>query len=183
MPDLQIKPLEGIGEVSFGMSVAEVRRVLGDPEKSVIDIQEDRTNLTSNRLVYSRKWVYPSLGIVLSFTAPNELAFDLRLRSITIDGSDATLDGVRLLGLSEKDFLNAIASTRIGVVELISKLQPVEWADPDCEIREYACERVRMTFWIENGMVTSISMWDEWRATPYIKFKTTVKMSLPDVKK
>jgi hypothetical protein len=180
MPDLQIKPLEGIGEVNFGMPVGVVRHILGEPEKSVIDIQEDRGNLTPNRLIYSRKWAYPSLGVVLSFTAPNELAFDLRLRSITIDGSDATLDGVRLLGLTEKEFLKAIAGTQIGTVELISKLQPVEWADPDCEIREYACERVRMTFWIENGIVTSISMWDEIRTTPYIKFKTTVKMAVPD---
>ena len=65
MPDLQIKPLEGIGEVNFGMPVGVVRHILGEPEKSVIDIQEDRGNLTSNRLIYSRKWAYPSLGIVL----------------------------------------------------------------------------------------------------------------------
>lgn len=180
MPDLQIKPLEGVGDIDFGMSVTEVRRILGDPEKSVIDIREDRTSLASNRLIYSRKWAYPSLGLVLSFTATNEMAFELQLYTITIQDPRATIDGVRLLRLSEKEFLDAIGNTQLGPVYLISDLQPMEWGNPDCDIREYVCERARMTFWIENGTVTSICMWDEYPTTPYIKFKTTLKMGFPD---
>ena len=181
MPALQIRPLDGIGDISFGMSVTEVRRLLGDPEKSVIDIREDRANITSNRLIYSRKWVYPSLGLVLSFSAPYELSVDMQLRGITIQDSDAMIDGVRLLGLSEREFLNAIAGTQVGAVELMSDLHPLEWTDSECVIREYVCEKARMTFWIENDIVTSICMWDEWRTTPYIKFKTTVMSGIPDV--
>lgn len=183
MPDLQIRPLEGVGEVSFGMAVSEVRRILGDPEKSVIDIRENRANLMSNRLLFSRKWAYPSLGIVLSFTAPNETTIDLKLRSITIQDNNATLDGEQLLGLSEEEFLSVIARTQLGTVELISDLQPIQWGKPDCDIREYVCESARMTFWVENGIVTCICMWDEVQSTPYIKFKTTVKMGPSDFEK
>jgi hypothetical protein len=179
MADLRIKPLQGIGDINFGMAAAEVRRLLGEPEKSVIDIRENSANLTSSRLTYSRKWAYPSLGIVLSFTAPNELAFHLRLRRITIEDADVTIDGIRVIGLTENEFLKAIARTQISDIHLVSNVQPIEFVDPECDIREYVCERVRMSFWIERGIVTSISMWDELRTKPYIKFKTTVKMAIP----
>lgn len=183
MPDLQIRPLEGLGEVSFGMAVSEVRRILGDPEKSVIDIRENRANFMANRLLFSRKWVYPSLGIVLSFTAPHEMAIDLKLCSITIQDNNATLDGEQLLGLSEEEFLSLIERSQLGTVELMTDLQPIQWGKPDCDIREYVCESARMTFWVENGIVTCICMWDEVQSTPYIKFKTTVKMGPSDFEK
>lgn len=183
MQDFEIKPLEGIGDISFGMRSTEVRRILGDPEKSVIDIRENRSGFSAGRLQYNRKWAYPSLGIVLSFTAPHELAGALLLRSITIEDPRATLDGEPLLGISEQAFLAAIARSRIGSVELLTTLQPMEWASPDCDIREYVSESDRITFWIENGTVTSINLWDEWRTTPYLKFKTTVKMGPVDVEK
>ncbi len=179
MADLRIKPLQGIGDIIFGMTVTEVGRLLGKPEKSVIDIRQAPARFGSKRLVYSRKWAYPSLGIVLSFTAPNEFAVDLLLHRITIEDPNVTIDGIRLLGLTEDAFLEAIAETQVSDIHLVRNVQPIEFVDPECDIREYVCDRARISFWIERGTVSSICMWDEWRATPYMKFKTTVKMAVP----
>ena len=180
MPDLQIKPLKGIGDVTFGMPTTAVRQVLGEPEQSVIDIQEDLTDFSSKRLIYSRNWIYESLGITLSFSAPDDSPFDLRLRSITIESRDATIDGVQFVGLRETKFLDAVAEKELGEVELVSDLRALEPGNPECDIREYACESVRMTFWIEERFVTKICIWDEWRATRDIAFKSNIKLGIPD---
>ena len=180
MLDLQIKPLKGIGDVTFGMPATAVRQVFGEPDQSVIDIKEDLTDFTSKRLIYSRKWIYESLGITMTFSALDESPFDLRLRSITIESRDATIDGVQLVGLMETKFLDAVATTQLGDVELVSDLRSIEPGNPECDIREYACESVRMTFWIVERFVTSICMWDEWRATRDIAFKSNIKLGIPD---
>ena len=173
---LEIKPLKGIGDVTFGMPATAVRQVFGDPDQSVIDIQEDLTDFTSKRLIYNRKWIYESLGFTMTFSAPDDSSFDLRLRSITIESRDATIDGVQFVGLRETKFLDAVAKTELGEVELVSDLRALEPGNPECDIREYACESVRMTFWIEERFVTRICMWDEWRATPDITFKSNIKL-------
>ena len=165
----EVQPLQGVAGALFGMSPTQIEKVLGPPDESRIDIQEDFANLSEECFVTSRKWQYNDLGISLSFTAPDDRPFDTRFRSCEIVNPRVEVLGTQYIGLSEAEFLEAVAGSQLPETVLCSDLRALCPGDPEYDVREYICDQLRITFWIEQGVVASIWAADEWRPTSDIK--------------
>ncbi len=91
LTNLEIRPLAGFGELSFGISMQQIIDLLGQPEDSeVLNDGEDE--------VETLIWNYWQLGLTL-FIEGNENSV---LSNCETENEEATLYGVKVFSLDEK---------------------------------------------------------------------------------
>ena len=94
--DHLVKPGVGLGPLRLGMSMDEVRALLGEPP---IISQSTKDEDGYDDLA----WVYEEHDLELTFDED----FDSRLHSIETEHEHATLEGVAFIGMSDEEFLEA----------------------------------------------------------------------------
>lgn len=127
---MNIIPLNGVDEIQFGVCKQDIQKLLGKP-----DIVE---NLEGNMSDGSEIYMYISLGFDLYFDQDS----NFRLWGISITGNSANLFGVRPIGLTDKELLNAFPSIKLDVCDGIFK----EFSFPEKEI----------DFFLKNNIVKRI---------------------------
>lgn len=141
---------EGLGELFFGMSRADIRRKLGDPTD--IEIYEYIPN--SGEMAES--WHYDEYEISLTFF---EEEADWQLETIAVSADDYLLDGVAFVGLSKTEAIQEIKNLELGDYT-------VESLDDNDELSQ---EFINLTnqnlvMWIDEGSVTEVQwepLWDD----------------------
>jgi hypothetical protein len=110
--NLEIKPMIGLGDLKFGMTAAEIEKLVGIPEEiEEIDDEEAKTKI----------WHFWSKGMSLFFEDENES----RLSSIEIDNSNATIWDKKAFEMNEKELTDLFVSK--GYNEMDSEMQ--EWGE------------------------------------------------------
>jgi len=141
-----IKPHVGLEGLILGTDRATVIEILGEPyERSVRTFERDKSS--------DELWEYLQIGLNLTFSSVDNWL----LGAITVESAEAELEGLRLVGLSEEEFLTT--SQRTGV--------DLELEDDFTELgsKDYVCDRLGLSFWISDGEVSSITIFPKYDKT------------------
>lgn len=142
----EIQPGVGVGPLVLGMTQAEVREVLGEPEKTETDNDSDDKTRTIS-------WEYRDGDLEADFCSDD----DDRLGTITIADPLATLMGAALIGLEEDEFLETASKAGIGPIELDEEFEEID-------ARDFVWEDKNISFWVSDGVLenmTVMPMYDE----------------------
>ena len=132
----------GIEGLALGVSKSDVIDILGEPDyrssEKFIDDHPDEL------------WDYLKLELTLTFYSDHNGL----LGNITVESSNAELAGYRLIGLDEKKFL--VTPKQAGI-------EPTVLEDDFTELgsRDYVCDRLGLSFWVQDGKVDSITIFPE----------------------
>jgi len=140
---------KGYGDIQFGMTRSEVKKILGEPTE--IDEYASSDEADDNTEAYH----YDEIELSVSF---DELD-DWRLSSIAVSDPDSTLEGLKLIGVSEEDLLDKIEDLDLGEYDKEDVSSP---ESPDNEVITFFESSIN--FWFENGVVSEIQfgpIWDE----------------------
>jgi hypothetical protein len=138
----EIQPFVGFGQIKFGMTLEQVKTLLGEPTSSTKDKHEDGTDDVS--------LLYGELGVELSFMSEDEYNLGL----ITCYAPTFSVDGTSYTGLSEADFLET--------AKFEDLIQDEEFVEPDS--KDYTVDSKGLSFWIQDGFVESITLFPEYTA-------------------
>jgi hypothetical protein len=140
--NIEIIPFVGFGQIKFGMTLEQVKTLLGEPTSSTKDKHEDGTDDVS--LLYGEQ------GVELSFMSEDEYNLGL----ITCYAPTFSVDGTSYTGLSEADFLET--------AKFEDLIQDEEFAEVDS--KDYTVDSKGLSFWIQDGFVESITLFPEYTA-------------------
>ena len=136
MDKLELKPLEGINDIKFGLNEKTILEYFGEPEeKEELDPIEDYITVL---------WHYWDIGVTVFFDKRKELVFT----SIEVDNVDAELWGHRIFDMGEEELKKIFTSKG--------------YSDIDIEITENNEKRVSfddamVDLYFEEGQLTGIS--------------------------
>ncbi len=142
---MEIKPHVGFKNIKFGQSTAQVIEVLGEPSS------EDTSNFEDGSSDIAM--VYNELGLTLVFSSEDEF----RLSSVTFYTSDATLAGEHYIGKSEEYLLKTAKEKGIDDIFLDDDFE-------ELEAKDYASEKLGLAFWVQQGILDSITIFPEYDA-------------------
>lgn len=136
-----IKPGYGLGSLKFGMSRAEVKRMLGEP--SFID----KYSHTDSDDDLTESWEYDALELSLSFDEDE----DWKLMMISVNSDFYQLEGVSLIGLGENELLKKLEAVNLG------KLNLEESSEYDGQNQKVIdIDEKSINFWINDGVLDEI---------------------------
>jgi hypothetical protein len=132
---------EGFGELRFGMTRAEVKKVVGDPDEiEEIPFSEEEGDSIET-------WHYDAHDFSLSF----EKSMDNRLASIATSSPDAKLNGEFLVDKIKADVMTAMKKMDLGEFE-----EEVIEEDPDTKVTLVSFFEAGLNLWFENDYLTEI---------------------------
>lgn len=106
----EIRIGQGLGNLRFGISRDEVKKMLGEPtDKEVYDLTDDPDFEDDE----TEAWHYDDRGISVSFDQIN----DWKLTSIVVGSPEFTLDGQTLVGRSKDEVLEVFSKGPWGEIE------------------------------------------------------------------
>ncbi|TBW29966.1 hypothetical protein [Gramella sp. KN1008] len=144
---MEIKPLQGIGMIKFGMTEKELTEVLGDPTN------RQSTSFPANNSE-STDLEYAHLGLRFNLTTEN----NLRLESISINDGGYSLFGEYPIG-QEVSFLNK-ESVKRNMPDLELEY---EYMQPGKD--SYYSEEKGVLIYSEGGVITSLVLFPEYDTT------------------
>lgn len=143
-----IRPGVGLAALLLGAPEHSVRELLGQPtDVSVEEFGDGRD---------TRTWKYEALGLSLSFPEED----DHRLGWITTCCERATLNGLRIVGLTEEELLTA---------DFGGLGPPVLEDDFEESGKDYVWDSAGVSCWVAEGAVVSVTLmplYDETGKTP-----------------
>ena len=147
--NMDIKLGQGIGEVKFGMTRAEVVSIMGEPsEKEVLPPFD-------GELGGSEAWHYDTIELSASYD--EEEGF--KLCSLAASSTDSLFEGIDLIGLSQEEVLQQIEILGLGDVEI----ETIANEEGEEQIVASIPE-VSLNLWFEDGHLSEIQwgpFWDE----------------------
>ncbi|MBT1064530.1 DUF3192 domain-containing protein [Bowmanella sp. Y26] len=135
---MEIEPKIGIDKIKLGMSMDQVRTLLGDPDNIEIFIPIE--NQPEDR---SFNWFYGDTEY--SFDSEDQFL----LSSIQSSSSELLLNKKPIIGISAK--------------ELLSRFPSVELDDEfEFDIDEYRHSELQLSFWVKDGTVYLVTIYPEY---------------------
>ena len=134
--NIEIKPMEGLGELNFGVTKEEVERMVGAPE----DVEEMDTENDIRTLI----WHYWSKGFSAFFDEDN----NFKLSSLEVDNQMATLWGQLIFNMKEEELIELFRSK--GFKEIDTEEQ--EWGE-----RRVSIDDAMVDLYFEEGELNSIN--------------------------
>ncbi|WP_417612065.1 hypothetical protein [Owenweeksia hongkongensis] len=142
---MEIKPHVGFKDIKFGLSKSQIIEFLGEPDS------EDTSNFEDGSSDIAM--VYNELGVTLVFSSED----DFKLSSVTFYTSDATLMGEQFIGKSEEFLLETAKEKGIDDLFLDDDFE-------ELEAKDYASEKLGLAFWVQQGVLDSITIFPEYDA-------------------
>lgn len=132
-------PHVGVGSLRFGMTLEEVRAIVGDPAfEETIDWPEDTA---------TREWTFEDPDLDLSF------ADEDAMRLVNITARQGLLRGVDVIGMPEEAAIAALHG---------AGSPPVAFAEEFATgLRVLRCEDDDLLLFVEDGVVQSIGLFPE----------------------
>lgn len=137
---LEIKPLEGFGELEFGMTPDEVFEYLGQPDEE--EVLEDDEMGDTKVLSYWNK------SVSAFFDDPE----DPVLTNLETDNPDAMLFGKRIFAMKEKEIIKLMNDNGFSEME-VEDLEDEEYENE----RRVSFDEAQMDFFFEDEILTVIS--------------------------
>jgi len=139
----EIIPYVGFDKIKLGQTLGQIELLLGKAT------EKNRETFSDDSLTMTLK--YHNLGIDLNFSSDD----DFRLGTMTFYSKEFTLNGINLIGLKEIEFM------------MKSKMvfSDLELDDDFKELnaKDYTSNSNGISFWIENGIVESISIFPDYQ--------------------
>ena len=139
----EIIPYVGFQQIKLGQTLGQIELLLG---KSSEDSKEKFSDNSLDMILE-----YHHLGVDLTFSSDD----DFLLGSMTFYSKDFSLKGESLIGLPEEAFLKK-ATTIFSDLEIDSDFN-------DLNSKDYTSNLNGLSFWIENGIVESISIFPDYK--------------------
>lgn len=137
----EIKPMEGLGTIRFGMGREEVRSILGDPTEI------DTYSFTGGDDDLSESWHYDDLSLSMSF----DEAEDWKLLTLAVSAGFYRLNDKSLIGLNRQSAEDELENMGI---------KDVEWEDwPIAETTDQkllAANSIFVNFWFDGEILSEI---------------------------
>ncbi|MBA3900439.1 MAG: hypothetical protein H0X62_09560 [Bacteroidetes bacterium] len=133
--NLEIKPMNGLGELSFGMVAEDVIKIAG-PAEEIEKIDDDQVKTTI--------WHYWTKGLSLFFDEEN----NLKLSSIEVDNTNATIFGKSAFEMNESEITELMKSN--GFNEIDAEEQ--EWGE-----KRVSFDDAMVDFYFEEDELVSIN--------------------------
>jgi hypothetical protein len=136
-----IKPGEGLGQIKFGMTRDQVKKILGEPN------EKENFSYTDSDEDFTESWHYDELELSAGFDED----VDWKLATLAISSDEYELMGKKLIGMSREELLATLADLDIKDLET-----------EDCSSDEspdslfISSEEKGITFWLEEGILTEI---------------------------
>ena len=139
----EIIPYFGFDKIKFGLTLGQTELLLG---KSSENNKESYSDDSSNVVLK-----YHNLGFNLTFSSDN----DFRLGTITFYSKDFSIKGKKLIGLKETEFV-----MRSNLI-----FSDLQLDDDFIELnsKDYTSNSNGISFWINNGIVESISIFPNYQ--------------------
>lgn len=137
----EIKPGVGLGDILFGMSREQLKKLLGDPDEI-----ESNTHDEEGEDV-TESWHYDELEVSVSF----EKVEDWKLCTIAVSSPEVKLGNKAPIGLSPNELVD--------LLKTLDVKKPVheDWSSADApDYHSITAEELEMVFWIEDGEVMDI---------------------------
>lgn len=141
---LEIIPHVGFGLVKFGMTKDQVAGKLGKPN----DIYEEKIDGTTEVVVD-----YEEIGVDLSFSS----ADNYRLGTMSFYAEDTLLCGEEFIGMTEEELIESAKAAGINDLELEDDFE-------DLDSKDYYSDEFGVSFWIQDGIVDSITVFPQYNA-------------------
>jgi hypothetical protein len=143
----EIKSGIGLGDLKFGMTRNQVKKVLGDPDEiekfSYTDSDEDLTE----------SWHYDKLELSLGFDED----VDWKLVTMAVSSGDYLFMNKKLIGLSREKLLETLSE--LGLKNLYIE----DCSDEDGPGDELICsEKIGINFWMEDGKLSEVQWGPEY---------------------
>ena len=137
---LEIKPLEGFGELEFGATPDEVKEFFGEPDEDEIFSDEEE----GDTLVYH----YWNKAASAFFEDPKEPA----LTNLETDNPEATLFGKRIFAMKEEELIKFMKAE--GYSDLDTEIMEAEEFDNE---KRVSFDDAMIDFFFEEGVLTAAS--------------------------
>lgn len=140
--DIQdILPGEGLGKIRFGISRAQLKELIGEPD------EVDEYSYSDEEDELTESWHYDELDLSVSF----DEEFDWRLVTMSVSGPEYTFMGKKLIGLQRLKLVHTL--TELGVEDLAFEDCSTE-DNPDHHL--IASDEAGVNFWLDKGVLTEI---------------------------
>jgi len=133
----EIKPGIGIGELKFGLTRAEVEKILGKPD------EVEKMSHSSFHDEPTEAWHYDGLNLSLAF----DEADDWRLVNISTTSDESEIQGKKLFGLTQLSLIRTLNS--LGLDDL-----DIDSSEPGQQL--LSSEELHINFWLEKGELAEI---------------------------
>lgn len=140
---MDIKPHIGFGKIKFGLTEAQVTKLMGKPSHREINDEEGEPDDVTLE--------YETYSIDLTFAADD----GHKLGAITFYAKDYLLFGNSYIGLSEQELLKKIAKAGVTDLEL-------DFEEEEVDSKNYSSDSQGLLFWIQDGVVDSVSLLPEY---------------------
>ena len=134
--NIEIKPMEGLGELNFGVTKEEVERMVGAPE----DVEEMDTENNIRTLI----WHYWSKGFSAFFDEDN----NFKLSSLEVDNQMTTLWGQLIFNMKEEELIELFRSKGFKEIDI----EEQEWGE-----RRVSIDDAMVDLYFEDGELNSIN--------------------------
>ncbi|MBQ3634486.1 MAG: hypothetical protein II951_02600 [Bacteroidales bacterium] len=153
MDKIKLIPMVGFGNVRFGMTVQEVKKILGKPDEEVDNDRLGEDDEDTMITLY-----YDELGLSLSF----DKLTDFRLSDIMTEGySSVSMEGGIRFGMSVEDVRGLVAKADFGPMEE-SDLDEEEIGDNDEELTSYDLPEISVSLWFKEDRLDTIQLGPEY---------------------
>lgn len=140
-----ILPGEGLGDLRFGMTRAEVKNILGGADEVEHHTLDEDAGTTEN-------WHYDDYDLSLSF----EEAMEWRLETIAVSDEEIELAKTKVIGLDKKS-LEAVLK-KMGVSDLVFEDDIME---DNMSQQILSSDELVISFWMEDGILSEVQ-WSVW---------------------
>ena len=134
---LQLKPLIGINDLTFGAFPAEIIKQFGEPE----EIEELNDELLDDHVLVYHYW---ESGISFFFSTRNNNFFS----SVETDNKNAILFGEKIFELNENEVIALFKKNNI----VVSEKEQHEWGE-----KRISFDTINMDLYFANGKLNSIN--------------------------
>ncbi|QXP59018.1 hypothetical protein [Olleya sp. HaHaR_3_96] len=139
----KIKPGIGVGELKFGMSKNDAKKILGEPDSS------EKYSYTNTEKDFTENWYYSDLGLNISFDEED----NWKLGLITIESEIYVFENSIYIGQEKNEILNELISLKITDIEY-EDMETIE--NPTHEL--YSSDTLGINFWFDYNKLSEIQI-------------------------
>lgn len=139
----EIKPGEGLGQLKFGMTTNQVKKIIGEPD------EVETYSYETEEGELSETWHYDALELSISFDEEE----DWKLISIAVSSPEVTLKGHKLINLQRGDLLKVLEGMDLGPLEY------EDWSSAESPNHKLiTAENIEVNFWLDDDILSEIQL-------------------------
>ena len=155
---LEILLGEGLEQIKFGMTMSQVKKILGEPDETEkYQFSEDESDITE-------AWHYDAYGFSLSFDQEN----DWLVGSIAVSQTPCKLHDIDIMDMAKEKLLETLISMEIKDLEVEEAVE----VDDDFVMEIVYSPEENICFFLESNKVSEVKWSPRWADTEILEWPT-----------